>query len=180
MKIAYLRTRYLPITENFINDEIENIPAEKIVISITKENFFSVNPISLPQYNQLLCSDYPMIKKKNITLYQDFIMKVKKIIIEEKIDILHAQFGTDGLFFLPLKSMTNLPYVVSFRGYDVSKIIKKHPNIYKKLISDISGADLLLVRSDFMKRQLLSFGFQEKKIRIHHSGIDIWMLLDNL
>lgn len=86
-------------------------------------------------------------------------------------DIIHAQFGTLGLSaaslnqFLPGKSKL----VTSFRGSDATVFLEKHPGVYHELFKQ---GDLFLPVSEFLKERLIQEGCEEKKIVVHHSGID--------
>ena len=86
-------------------------------------------------------------------------------------DIIHAQFGTLGLSaaslnqFLPGKCKL----VTSFRGSDATVFLKKHPGAYHELFKQ---GDLFLPVSEFLKERLIQEGCEEKKIVVHHSGID--------
>ncbi|MDF0652882.1 MAG: glycosyltransferase [Nitrospira sp.] len=86
-------------------------------------------------------------------------------------DIIHSQFGTIGLTatslnqFLPNKCKL----VTSIRGYDVTVFLKKHPGAYQGLFRE---GDLFLPVCEFLKDRLIQEGCEEKKIVVHHSGID--------
>lgn len=86
-------------------------------------------------------------------------------------DIIHSQFGTIGLTatslnqFLPNKCKL----VTSIRGYDITVFLKKHPGVYHGLFRE---GDLFLPVCEFLKDRLIQEGCEEKKIVVHHSGID--------
>jgi colanic acid/amylovoran biosynthesis glycosyltransferase len=86
-------------------------------------------------------------------------------------DIIHAQFGTLGLSALSLNQILprKCKLVTSIRGYDVTVFLKKYPGIYHELFRE--GA-LFLPVCEFLKERLLQEGCDEKKIMVHHSGID--------
>ena len=86
-------------------------------------------------------------------------------------DIIHCQFGTLGLVHVSLKQIlsSNCKIVTSIRGYDVTVFLKKHPGAYHELFRE---GDLFLPVCEFLKERLIQEGCEEKKIVVHHSGID--------
>lgn len=170
LKIGFLRTIFLPITERFIFDEIKEISnyIESHVFCLKNENFTIKSIHCYDKYFKILNNNYPFILKKDLSYYNQMISDVKKDLNSLEIDILHAEFGTDALFFLKVKQ--NLPLVVSFRGYDIYRIPKTNPEIYRILFKE---ADLFLVRSTAMKKDLEELGCNSNKIIVHHSAICI-------
>jgi colanic acid/amylovoran biosynthesis glycosyltransferase len=86
-------------------------------------------------------------------------------------DIIHCQFGTLGLFAAPLNQIlpSKCKIVTSIRGYDVTVFLKKNPGAYHRLFRE---GDLFLPVCEFLKERLIQEGCEEKKIVVHHSGID--------
>jgi colanic acid/amylovoran biosynthesis glycosyltransferase len=86
-------------------------------------------------------------------------------------DILYCQFGTIGLNAPPLKQI--LPYtfkvVTAIRGYDATVFLKENPGIYRQLFRE---GDLFLPVCEFLRQRLIQEGCEEKKIKVHYSGID--------
>jgi colanic acid/amylovoran biosynthesis glycosyltransferase len=86
-------------------------------------------------------------------------------------DIIHCQFGALGPSGIALNQICsrNSKLVTSIRGYDVTVYLKKHPGIYDELFRE---GNLFLPVCEFLKERLIQEGCQEKKIVVHHSGID--------
>ncbi|MEA3514940.1 MAG: glycosyltransferase, partial [Nanoarchaeota archaeon] len=175
--IAYLRSNYLPASENFIYQEIKNINQSDscyaAVISVVRENeniFSGVEVIEQPRFKSLHTANYPFIKNSQLKLYSQFMNFCADEIMSRDVSLLHAQFGDDGLFFLPLKRKTGLPLVVSFRGFDLYRLPNQFPRVYNPLFKE---ADLFLVRSNSMKKDLINLGCHAEKVNVHHSSIDL-------
>ncbi len=89
----------------------------------------------------------------------------------KKYDIIHCHFGPNALELLFLKDIYSVKLVVSFHGYDVSKIPHEQGNdCYKDLFE---RGDLFLPASRHFKEKLMSFGCLEEKIKIHYASIDL-------
>ncbi|OQW35950.1 MAG: hypothetical protein A4E19_15960 [Nitrospira sp. SG-bin1] len=86
-------------------------------------------------------------------------------------DIIHCQFGALGPSGVALNQIcaSHSKIVTSIRGYDVTVYLKKHPGIYRELFGE---GDLFLPVCEFLKERLIQEGCEQKKIVVHHSGID--------
>lgn len=86
-------------------------------------------------------------------------------------DIIHCQFGTQGPRALRLKALraTDGKIVTSFRGFDITRVLKDNPSCYDELFR---GGSLFLPVSKSLADRLLGAGCPRKRIKILHSGID--------
>lgn len=94
------------------------------------------------------------------------------VIGKEPYDIIHCQFGTAGLKFLPIYNLRILggKLIVNFRGYDISQFIKqKGIDVYQKLFRD---ADYFLTNCDYFRKKAVSLGCPKNKISVLGSDID--------
>ncbi|KUO61694.1 hypothetical protein APF79_03575 [bacterium BRH_c32] len=86
------------------------------------------------------------------------------------IKIIHAHFGQNGFASLVLKKKLNVPLITSFYGYDSGRLSIRYKPFYKYLQRE---GDLFLALSKDMKKDLVSLGFNEEKILIHHLGVNL-------
>jgi len=49
------------------------------------------------------------------------VAKMKQLLRGQPLDLIHAQFGGNGVRILPLAKQMNIPLIVSFHGFDASK-----------------------------------------------------------
>ena len=92
--------------------------------------------------------------------------------LDKNIDILHCHFGPNGIIGIYLKKIgISGKYITSFHGYDVNSYPKiMGENVYNDLFN---GGDLFTANTNFTKQQILKLGCQEKKIIVHHMGINL-------
>ena len=93
--------------------------------------------------------------------------------------LIHAHFGIDGVFALPLQRALDLPLVVSLHGYDVTST--------DEALSKSAGGRLYLGRreqlfkqarvflcvSQFIREQAMLRGYPAGKLWVHSVGIDL-------
>lgn len=88
-------------------------------------------------------------------------------------DIVHCQFGTFGLDFLPLHRISHRrsKLVVQFRGYDISQFLRERgPRVYDRLFGE---ADHFLTNCEYFKKRLLELGAPPDRTDVLYSGIDL-------
>ena len=94
----------------------------------------------------------------------------RKIVSEQKPNIIHAHFGYDAYKMVKIARAENIPLVTSFYGSDVSRLPSElfWEKRYNKLAE--SGA-YFIAASDFMKHQLTELGFPQEKIGTVRFGL---------
>ena len=91
---------------------------------------------------------------------------------KQSYDIIHCQFGTDGLkgMWLRDSGAINGTLITTFRGYDISYYIQEYgEHFYDELFKN---GDFFLSNCEFFRRRVIQLGCEEKKIVVHSSGID--------
>lgn len=98
---------------------------------------------------------------------------------ESGVNVLHGQYGTNGLVAAMYGKQLGLPVVTSFYGGDVGILLEPlaHWRQYwfywlgKEAL--FAGTNLVLVLSNAMRDDLVKLGCPEGKIRIHPNGVDL-------
>ncbi|MDQ6861669.1 MAG: glycosyltransferase [Verrucomicrobiota bacterium] len=86
--------------------------------------------------------------------------------------LLHIYFGHIAVHLLPLITNWPKPSVVSFHGADV--MVELDKPAYRRATNEMLAAvRLVLVRSESLRKALVSLGCAEEKIRIHRTGIPL-------
>jgi colanic acid/amylovoran biosynthesis glycosyltransferase len=87
-------------------------------------------------------------------------------------DIIHCQFGLNGLIGLSLKRAgVQSRLITSFHGRDLSAVVtEKGDHVYQDLFQE---GDLFLTVSEYWKRKLIRMKCNPKKIKVHRMGIDL-------
>jgi len=104
-------------------------------------------------------------------LYSHYLSRQFK---HQKPDILHAHFGTVGCLYASLSRHTNRPLVVSFYGFDYTKVLQLKPAFheqYKQLFEQ--AAAVISCSRDEGVRRLEALGCPKHKIFHVSPAIDI-------
>lgn len=92
--------------------------------------------------------------------------------------LIHAHFGIEGVYALPLAQRLGVPLVTTFHGFDAtlstaalltSPAWANYPMFRRRLARQ---GDLFLCASSFIRDRVLAMGFPGARTRIHYIGVD--------
>ncbi|MFD2699379.1 glycosyltransferase [Paenibacillus shunpengii] len=183
MKLGVLRNTFLPLSETFISEQINQYTSSEIEI-ITREvinsNSFIFDKWSI---NSLVNKEVPkfikFMQKLFFTLNLTSYFKISKIIKQKDIDIIHAHFGVDAVYAIRACKKNDIPLIVTFHGYDITRLprFKIYPFSYLIYFFNYKElakrATLCLAVSNHIKTKLIERGFPKEKILVHYIGIDL-------
>jgi colanic acid/amylovoran biosynthesis glycosyltransferase len=175
MRVAHAMYCYLGQSETFIWQYLRHFQnVSPVVITQKLENldqFQLVNGEIKPIYGHL----WRMAKLMN-ALYEKLLRDpfgyLKKLIKEEELKIIHAHYGPNGDFYLPLSTLFRIPIITTFYGYDLNRkdVIEEYQDAYQRLFNNGTH---FLVEGPFMKKRLVSLGCPEEKISIQRIAINL-------
>jgi colanic acid/amylovoran biosynthesis glycosyltransferase len=89
---------------------------------------------------------------------------------EQPGDVIHAHFGPTGNSFRFVRELWNAPLVVSFHGYDFTRVPRlEGTQVYERLFKT---ADVITANSRFTRGRLEKLGCPAAKIRLLPVGLD--------
>ncbi len=92
--------------------------------------------------------------------------------------LIHAHFGIEGVYALPLAKRLGVPLVTTFHGFDATLATRamlcspawaNYPLFRRRLARQ---GDLFLCVSSFIRERVLALGFPEERTHVHYIGID--------
>lgn len=93
--------------------------------------------------------------------------------------LVHAHFGVEGVYALPLAARLGVPLVTSFHGFDAtlstSGLISNPAWLRYALGRRELGrrGQLFLCASAFLRDKVLALGFPAERTRVHYMGVDL-------
>jgi glycosyltransferase involved in cell wall biosynthesis len=184
MRVVHFTHSFSKLSETFIYNYVISLQNQGVDIEIITLNhinkdqrpFDDVEILSLPWWNvsRIWNIARAFLRGKNIetSAWSVYRKSLKKMLVDNRPDVLHAHFGPMGVLLGPVADELNIPLVVTFYGYDISQIVEQEfwRNAYRKL-SDF--ASQITVLSEEMRERALKIGFPEEKIKIIHLGVDL-------
>lgn len=105
--------------------------------------------------------------------------KFDRLLSSGRFSLIHAHFGTGGMYALPFAQRHRLPLVVTFHGYEVP-LLRSARRLYPKhwgyaLLGPrvLDAMTLGLCASRELLEMLRDHGVPEERLRLHRIGIDV-------
>jgi glycosyltransferase involved in cell wall biosynthesis len=101
-----------------------------------------------------------------------------RLLGDRRPSLIHAHFGVEGVYALPVAKRLGIPLVTTFHGFDAtlsttallsSPAWANYPLFRGQLARH---GDLFLCASSFIRDQVLTMGFPEARTRVHYIGVD--------
>lgn len=93
---------------------------------------------------------------------------------ERRVQVLHAHFGPGAINLLPIARRCDLPLVVTFHGYDVTRLPRQpgaRGRLYRRGLQAVfDRADCLVAVSGHVRERLLDLGAPGGKIAVRYVG----------
>jgi len=91
--------------------------------------------------------------------------------------LLHCHFGPDGVRAMPLARKLDVPFLITFHGYDATITPEfapdwRHREFLRQRPALARTAAKFLAVSKYIKSKLIEQGFPEEKVVVHYIGID--------
>jgi colanic acid/amylovoran biosynthesis glycosyltransferase len=164
---AVFNTNFLPYSQTFVFEQLVNHDRYEAEV-------FCWRTMNLDWF------PYPKIHRANLAYGATRISPAFfKRFGAKQFDLVHAHFATGAVYALPYVQRADLPFVVTFHGYDVPLLWNTerfHPHYWPFLIHSkrvLQRMTLGLCCSNDLKELLLSYGVPEDKLRIHRLGVDL-------
>ena len=87
--------------------------------------------------------------------------------------VLHSHFGDRGWANIDFAARNRLKHVVSFYGYDASRLPRHEPEWRDRFARLFATADLFLCEGPFLAETLVQLGCPREKARVHHLGVPV-------
>jgi colanic acid/amylovoran biosynthesis glycosyltransferase len=93
-------------------------------------------------------------------------------------DLIHAHFGVEGVYALPLAARLGVPLVTTFHGFDATLAplgLLSNPAWVRYALGRGGLArrgNLFIAASDFLRQKLLALDFPPERVAVHYIGVD--------
>jgi glycosyltransferase involved in cell wall biosynthesis len=101
-----------------------------------------------------------------------------KLLGGRPLSLIHAHFGVEGVYALPLARRLGIPLVTTFHGFDATLstagLLCNPAWVNYALFRGrlARQGDLFLCASGFIRERLLAMGFPPERTRVHYIGVD--------
>lgn len=172
MKICLVHPNPGAICEAFIRAHVSSLPGVSAVLYGGHMPLFD-------QAERILHSELPLISSllfspDGVGQTEEHELAARSMasyLSANDISVVLAEYGPTGVAMLKPCSLSGVPLVVHFHGYDVSlkQVLEKYRAGYGRLFSRASA---IVAVSFEMKRDLMAFGAPGEKIAVNPCGVD--------
>ncbi|WP_445666639.1 glycosyltransferase family 4 protein [Fodinibius sp. AD559] len=184
MRILHFCEKFSTRPETFIYDyvtELQNKGFENHVLTFERKNeeerpFDNVHIVQKPgkwNIERVLRRIWDYTEETPITAsWPQIRRKLKQKVQEIAPDVIHAQFGPNGVLISPIADELDIPLVVTFHGYDVSRLIQHEGWVkqYEKHFPDFSA---FVGVSNHICNKVKWLGAHKDKVHLVHNGIRV-------
>lgn len=175
IEVVHSMRTWLPKTQTWLYNQVNFLPTEikNYIICEKTENLDQFNQPNIrifPQKPFYLKYLEKKIRLLNIINRNKILCRLVK---ETQAKIIHSHFGSIGWENIWAARHLKLKHIVTFYGYDVNRLPtvdnrwkKRYKNLFKHV-------DLILCEGHFMAESINRLGCPEKKLCVHHLGVDI-------
>jgi colanic acid/amylovoran biosynthesis glycosyltransferase len=93
----------------------------------------------------------------------------RRVLVHNRVRLVHAHFGPSGIEILPLLKKLGIPLLVTFHGYDVSRLLSRR--CYSRGLIPLFEYAHIIGVSDQITGRLLSLGAEGRRTWTHRIGI---------
>lgn len=167
--------RVFPLSsEAFIKEQAAHMTRfEPTFISSTLLNETHFPNVSLSHDDFLKIRQFTHLVTRSPDLFGSSLKRLSQLAL------IHAHFGTDGIYAMALAQKLKIPFLVTFHGYDITisrrAIWRTGKLLYYQLIFHEQElqqkATVFIAVSRFIRRKLIEKGYPPEKILLHHIGV---------
>jgi colanic acid/amylovoran biosynthesis glycosyltransferase len=179
MKVLHLFDVYLPSTLSWVAQLLDSLGDVEVEIGspwMVRNQFYNskfkhhvfppqrwVFPKPASEFEFPFWQKLFTASQRRIPTYPFFLEKILK---KGPPDILHAHFGPTGCLYLPLAKKLNRPLVVTFYGFDYSKLPNLRPVFREKYRQLFKDAARVIAASEIGCEKLESMGCPPEKLAV--------------
>lgn len=94
-----------------------------------------------------------------------------RVVQSEDVRLIHAHFGPSGLEILPLARSMGVPLLVTFHGYDASRLLRNRP--YRRQLKALFDYASVITVSQDMANRLAAVGMDPARATVHYIGAPV-------
>lgn len=172
--IIVFRENVLSYSETFILNQSSRVKKFATYITALEQ----IDGLQLPENRIILLEEakykrlMKFLFKVSGYLPKMWVSRLRKI----RPHLIHAHFGMDALWVIPIAKKLSIPLLATFHGYDILphtiQPTKSYLFYLRNRYKVYLNADKIIAVSKFIKYKLIEDGCPEDKITIHYIGID--------
>lgn len=181
-RLAIITNSFPQVSETFIVRQARYLNAKVIASSINEKDFgyydFEYSKVfglgtEKDTQKTILSRIMNKIQNRPVAVWPNkFHSRLERYLVDNKIEVVLAQFGTNGIHALPVCKKLNIPLVIQFLGYDASSLLR-YKWYQDKIKEALEYASAAVVLYDGMQVPFTNLGVQKSKFNVINIGVPI-------
>lgn len=166
---------WLPQTATWLYNQVRYLPETRILNHIVCETTENLDQFPRPHIHAL--ADYPVRylwqrvwRKLGWRNHLAFAVDVAK---SYHVNLVHSHFGYTGWSDLEVVRRTGAKHVVTFYGFDVTRLPQEEPIWQARYQELFAHVDAVLCEGPYMRQSIIALGCPAEKAHVHHLGVQI-------
>lgn len=175
LTVAHSMGIWLSQTMTWLYTQIRSLPADvKSFVVADRTSNLDQFPLANLTSADL---DNPVWKKLGELSWQVARRRQKALLRREirkhRPRILHSHFGDRGWANMQIAARFGLRHVVSYYGYDASRLPKLEPEWRDRYAELFQSVDRILCEGPFLAQTIVDLGCPPEKVAVHHLGVPV-------
>lgn len=176
--VAVYNRVFLNASQTFIYRQLMGMSTRFDPIVLTRKTsnleLFPFSPIYLREDRFLAALCTKVQKYRGVfNISRDQFYQWRAVLKSKDVRLIHAHFGPSGVEMLPLCKAMNIPLLVTFHGFDASKLLRREK--YVDSLKPLFSYSHIIAVSQDMANRLIAFGCEPSRLRTHYIGVPIEM-----
>ncbi len=176
LKIIHSYPTWLPQTQTWMYNQVAELQRLGVDTHVVCERTLNLKQFTVANIHSLENEPFykrlwdKRIRKLKLRHHMGYLVKISK---KTQAQIIHSHFGHIGWANLGAVRKLGIKHVVTFYGFDVTRLPIKDPvwrDRYYQLFDEI---DLVLCEGSHMARCVAELGCPDQKINVQHLGVDV-------
>ncbi len=175
-RVAIFRHNLFKISEPFIMQQAQQLRRyAPLYLGRLRYGAAPEGAESLALQDLVTGSPLPLIARQMLTRNPEPYVR---LLAGRRLSLIHAHFGVEGVYALPLAQRLGVPLVTTFHGFDATLstagLLCNPAWVNYALFRGrlARQGDLFLCASGFIRERLLGMGFPPERTRVHYIGVD--------
>jgi colanic acid/amylovoran biosynthesis glycosyltransferase len=184
MNVLHSCNTWLSPSENWVHVQIANLPdtfrCEVVARSVDQPEKFVVRKlhsvpttIARPDSSKYVTSSPVLNGMLSWAGRSRERLALGRLLETRSIDLIHSHFGPVGWRDAAPAALLALPHVVTFYGFDVTKLPRIRPKWKARYRDLFRAVSLVLCEGEHMASEIVNLGCPQRKVRVHRLGIEV-------
>jgi len=174
LRVGHSFPEWLPLTQTWMYNLVRYLPSDEIESHVLCEITANLDRFGVPHLHSaerepgLVRLWDRGLRWTGLRRHDGFLVRAGR---RAGVRLLHSHFGNIGWLDIGAARRLGARHVVTFYGFDVSRLPQEDPRWRARFAELFRGVDAVLCEGSHMGRSVAALGCDPAKIHVHHLGV---------